>query len=507
MKMKTIYQMMKLMTDQNFFKKEYNNTAASKDNYLKVIKLIEDLEGKNIIYFSRYLKALDFFIQKVLINEYLEYDFENEENILQSILRVINVLYDKDTFHCIYNKFSEIYRRHKDISPLDSIKKFNKLMKVWELLYNVEPFTTNIKEIGSILLLPQIEKDDPNGSIYFEFNDFNFQSFEIQIKFFPSFLLKLNLYDENSYIINISYNNNTKTTIRYKHFKEKVENLIKTFNFKYEIKDGKQNYFIVINDIKTQIIEIESPIKKIELLNKFYGEIESVTIKVNNGKEMHKNIIKNVIRKDGHKKISYTIPIEKKKKEKKEKKETKESFNYGGKIFSEKYEDSNNKYFKVKPKNLNKLKHFGNINSFIPLYKIINYIINEEGNSMENNTNKEEKISNLKNVLANVSKILRTTVKILFLSGIEFENFFAKKLYIPLIGALSEILESVNKIKDDEEKKELEKYLLDDEIFFILYIILLNSFASENIKNTYKSLFITQNYLDKQTLFKILYLT
>ena len=175
----------KLMTDGKFFEKKDNNTIVSKENYLIVIKLIEDLEGKDIIYFSRYLKALDIVIQKVLINGYLEYDFENEENILTSILRVINVLYDKDTFNCIYNKFSEIYRRHKDINSPDSIKKFNKIMKVWELLYDVDPSTTNIKENGSILLLPQKEKEEPN--IYFKLPDFKFQRLEIQINFFPTF--------------------------------------------------------------------------------------------------------------------------------------------------------------------------------------------------------------------------------------------------------------------------------------------------------------------------------
>ena len=80
-------------------------------------------------------------------------------------------------------------------------------MKVWELLYNIEPFTTNTKDFkktnGSIILLPQIEKDDPNGNIYFEFSDLKFKSFEIQINFCPSFLLKFNLYDENSYFFKI----------------------------------------------------------------------------------------------------------------------------------------------------------------------------------------------------------------------------------------------------------------------------------------------------------------
>ena len=80
--------------------------------------------------------------------------------------------------------------------------------------------------------MPQIEKDDPKGNIYFEFSDFKFKSFEIQINFFPSFLLKLNLYEENSYFFNISYNDNTKTTITCKEFKEKIENLIESINYK-----------------------------------------------------------------------------------------------------------------------------------------------------------------------------------------------------------------------------------------------------------------------------------
>ena len=90
----------------------------------------------------------------------------------------------------------------------------------------------------------------------------------------------------------------------------------------------------------------------------------------------------------------------------------------------------------------------------------------------------------------------------MFINKLQFHNFFEKKLYIPLIGALSEILESLNKIKVEKEKEELKKYLLDDKIFFILYIMLLNSIAPENIKNTFKSLFISQNYLNMESNFQ-----
>jgi hypothetical protein len=36
---------------------------------------------------------------------------------------------------------------------------------------------------------------------------------------------------------------------------------------------------------------------------------------------------------------------------------------------------------------------------------------------------------------------------------LQFNNFYGKKLYIPLIGALSEILESVKKIDDNNENR------------------------------------------------------
>ena len=137
----------KLITDENFFKKEDNSIVASKDNYLKVIEMIEGLNEKNFINLSRYLRVLDIYIQKVLINGYLEYDFEKkefEQKIFQSISRAINIFYDKDTFYCVYNRFSELYRRHKEINSIDSITKFNKLITVWELLYSIESYKTKI---------------------------------------------------------------------------------------------------------------------------------------------------------------------------------------------------------------------------------------------------------------------------------------------------------------------------------------------------------------------------
>ena len=146
-------------------------------------------------------------------------------------------------------------------------------------------------------------------------------------------------------------------------------------------------------------------------MNNFYGEIKKVNIKVKD--EKGKEIVIGIYQ-DRYIKINYD-GISKG-----------DKISCGGKILSHKYEDSNNKYFEVKPINFNKLRHFGDINSFIPLYKIINYIINEEENSKENNTNKEEKISKLKNALANVSKILRITVKLLFFSSPNLKDFFLK---------------------------------------------------------------------------------
>ena len=97
----------------------------------------------------------------------------------------------------------------------------------------------------------------------------------------------------------------------------------------------------MINGIKmsTNEIEKENSINKIELLNKFYGEIKSVIIKVKDEKGQEtQNEIKNDIRKDGRKEIkktSYIIPNEDteekkrgKKNKKRKKKKRKQKKNY-----------------------------------------------------------------------------------------------------------------------------------------------------------------------------------
>ena len=251
----------KLITDENFFKKEDNSIVASKDQYLEVVNLIGGLTKGYFIDISRYLKMININISKVLINGYLEYDFENkefEQKIFQSISRAINIFYDKDTFYCFYNRFSELYRRHKEINSIDSITKFNKLITVWELLYSIESDKTKINlpskpkdnNFGSILLFPQKQNDDINESIIFDFSNLNLKKINITIIFIPSAILYLNIYDDDSCFFKIIYNDKTETKINYKDYTKDLVNFIKQISYNYDY--DKRFYSIIMNEVNIE---------------------------------------------------------------------------------------------------------------------------------------------------------------------------------------------------------------------------------------------------------------
>ena len=299
------------------------------NNYSYIIEKINKTKDDEFINFLNYINEAKIPLLKILVNGYIDFNFENEkENIILGIIsNIINIYFGKNIFYFIYKKLSKYYRRHDKLKDIQSIKKFEKLFKVWKLLYNIEKN------------LPNINKS--------------------------------------------------------------------------------------IND------------------------------------------------KDSFSEISLDLDNE----------------------------DQNNiKNMKKAEKDLNEIEYFGGFESFIPLFKIINYIINNLGN------NEKEKIEkqNNDNLIINdkdyikesiiwIKDILKIIIKLICLSENNYTKF--KNIIVPLIGALSEIYHTLN---NDIIQRDYKALLLNDEIIYLFLFLIVNSKVPKNIINIYQKIFEINNYWENK---------
>ena len=110
----------------------------SKDTYLIFIQIINNLKDVNFINFMDYFKVINIPIKKILINGFIEFDFdlEQEKNILDILSKITDIYFNKDFVNFIYKKLSKIYRNPEKLQDLKYFKKFEKIFTVWKLLYN-----------------------------------------------------------------------------------------------------------------------------------------------------------------------------------------------------------------------------------------------------------------------------------------------------------------------------------------------------------------------------------
>ena len=111
-------------------------------------------------------------------------------------------------------------------------------------------------------------------------------------------------------------------------------------------------------------------------------------------------------------------------------------------------------------------------------------------------SNKNENIKNLKYYINEsivwIKDLIKIMIKMICLSEKNYRNF--KNIIIPLLGSLSEIYHSFNSLKELSSKIYVSN-LFNDEIFFILYIIILNQNIPDNIKKAFGHVFgINENF-------------
>ena len=483
--------------DSNIFKRK--TKCKSIHYYESLIKLINKMNDNDLKQILNYLNKVNIPLLKILVNGFIEFDFDDENKkaiILKIILKCINICFNKNIFYFIYKKLSKHFRRHDKLKDIKSLQKFEKIFKIWKLLYNLE--NTSSAE-GS--------KQSNNSSIVFfqnKYTVFKIKKEEINknnnlivtINFIHSPILNINKIIENFYFLKVLDKNKNDFTFKYDNvFIGDNNNETYTFSQIFQIRFDlmSKQYDIYINDNKimsknVNIIDFSS-ISEIFILNNFLGEVSSIIINskyiiVDEDRRKNYNLKIDVYNENI--KNNLNVDINLLMNGKKVEEELKEHIvKWSGIIFNEQpFYYNNFNAWKKGVKDINEIEYFGGFDSLIPLFKIIKYKIEDLGQIFkENEDNQKANTELANNLIIMVIDILKIIVKLICLSENNYIKF--KRILIPLIGSLAEIIHVLN----DLSNLELKSLLLKDEIIFILFIVINNSKASKNIIGIYQKIF------------------
>ena len=497
------------------------------NDYLFLIRIINGLDDNEIINFFGYFNRINIPILKILINGYIEFEFE-EQNLINKILEIIsktiNIYFNKNIFYFIYKKLSKYYRKQDLIKDIKSIKKFDKLFNIWKLLYNYsnEIIYQNIND-SSFSFFPFLEEE--KKYIEIEIDDSNkIKEFTIKINFLPCPILNLNKINDKFTFIKLIDNKNETFELKYNDLNwEILEPFSKIYQFKINFFVDKCYKIFINKEIKFSNIKEDlnfdfSNVKKIEILNNFCGEISTIVFKKKYGiiDDYSDNYpilerLKMEIKKDKNNNeiqiITNAYKILNQLNENNNEKNIKLfSYQYCGASFNIKINSNIIKNFiwKRTKISLSELEYFGGLNSFIPIFKIIKNLIDKikSFSDEKNNLNETEKFEISSNVddyidqvLVLVKDILKTMLKLICLSENNFKNF--KKIITSLICSLSEIYHSINKPTSSKLIPDRHiSFLFNDEVFSTLYILILISSLPINIKNIYRKIVGINENLD-----------
>ena len=232
-----------------------------------------------------------------------------------------------------------------------------------------------------------------------------------------------------------------------------------------------------------------------EILNNFIGYVSSITIdheviKFSESNDPIKEKYIVAISKNSKNHIKYQVLVNDYKLDPFEEYNFKKNEETFSKEFIHlNYNKKNNKYMIKKKKYLNQLKYYGGFESFIPIFKILKYIISDLETIISNKNEKEKLDHYINESIEWIKDILKIMLKMICLSEKNYQNF--KKIIIPLLGAFSEIYHCLKKL----DSKNYTSNLFNDEVFFILYIIILNQNIPNNIKDAFNFIFeINENF-------------
>ena len=474
--------------------------CTSINYYESIIKLINKMNEDGLKQLLNYLNKVDIILLKILVNGFIEFDFNDENKndlILKIILRCINLCFNKNIFYFIYKKLSKHFRRHDKFKDIKSIQEFQKLFRIWKLLYNFENISSSEQSKNSSIVFNQ------SKCIVFRIKkkEREVSHLIITINFILSPILNINKLIDNFFFLKVLDKNKKDFIFKYDNVfigDNNKENY--TFSNVYAIQFNllSKKYDIYINGsqiISKNVNDFDfSLISEFHILNNFYGEVSSININSSHKilNESRKNYDLKIDIYNNNDKINVDINLMENNKIINE--EIKEDLvKYFGGIFNNNQSFYYHNFITWKKviKNINEIEYFGGFDSLIPLFKIIKYKIMDLGkNFKENEDNQKENKDLANNLIIMVIDILKIIVKLIFLSENNYKIFI--KTLIPLIGSLAEILHVLN----DLSNLELKSLLLKDEIIFILYIIIINSKISKNIIKIYQDIFELENNIN-----------
>ena len=485
--------------------KNNKNELFNKEEYDFLIEIMSKLSDEEFIIFISYFNYMNINMLLILINNFIESDFDinesDEKNIINIISKTLNIYCNKDIFYYLYEKLSLFYRKRNNIN----IKKFEKAFKIWKLLYNIESYFQKIENNNNLFFFPINAKGKNNIIINIGEKIKNAEfaagsdTYIISIYFKQSPLLNINKFIQDFSFIILEDSDRKEFRIKYEDIFVNNFSEINSINFELIKNSCEIKINNIIKDKKKTECDFNK-IKRLELLNNFYGEISLIEIQKSfvfipdqinqNVNEVIKEDLKiKVIKKDYQAVLNMELNGEKPE-------INKELIQCKGEIFSSDYYD---KILKANNNiDLQNIKYYGGFDCFFPLLKIINYIIgqskininnidkNENNIKNEQNNDNEIGIDNIENNLSKsiiwIKDILKIILKMICISENNYRSFLST--IVSLIGSLAEILETLKAFPNN-----YTSLLLEDDIFFIFYIIILNSSLPNNIKKFYKHLF------------------
>jgi len=472
--------------------KEKKN-SISKKNYELILDFINKVDDDTLFQFFDCLNDLDLPILQVLIKGYIKIDFEEKENelVLKQLEKLFKIYFSKALFKCVYKQLSKLFRKNYLLKNLDTVKEFEKIFNVWKLLYNIENNQVPI-QINYYNFDEDFEIDIKNEAFYSGSN-----SLIIEINFtFPEIFKKM-ISDENFYFLQLDdgddlsiifslLDNFNKDDI--KQIKLKDKNTMKLLTEEDSLKfliNGKE---IKPSKEGKKTFKFEG-IKKIKFLNYFfYINITNINVEIINGDKKNSQTLKAIIEKKNFSDkytSKYKLEYKNVKKDKINKKKENIDFDDDDSVHCSNIKFGKSEWLKGKAR-LDNIIYYGGIESFIPLFKIIKYILDNLGNNQNISKQKNEDYIN-KSIIW-IKDIIKIILRLISLSEQNYTNF--KKCIIPLIGAFAEISHSLNNLKKSNLfSQEQENALFKDETIYSLLIAIIYARINRNIIEMYMKIF------------------
>ena len=459
--------------------KEKKN-SISKENYMVITDFINKADEHVLIQFFDFLNDINLPILKQLIKDYFKIDFKENENnsVLQQFKKLFKIYFSKRLFKCVYKQLSKIFRKNYQLKDIDGIKKFEKVFNLWKLLYNMENnqgrwLGLNYNKDADFEI--NIKKEEfTNGKNEFIIKIY-FTSSEIlnkMIKYNGFYFVQFHEKEGESLVF--SYLNNFDIVKAKKAIIENETNImeIQLFSNKY--------VSVTINEhgVLTGIHALKN-ISKITISNYFfYSEISQINIQIKNEKRKIPLFLEAELKKE-----KYSDKFQPKFVLGNKNEELRNNIDYKKYIEFFKIRFNKNREWHKIFVRLEEIYAICGIENFIPLFKIIKYIMDNLGNKSD-----QESGDYLNKSIIWVKDIIKIILRLITLNEKNYINF--TKCIIPLMGAFAEILNTFNKlIKSHKISKDQKNSLFKDEVIYSLFIAIIYARPSRNVIERYLEIF------------------